>query len=143
MHMLRQSPRVPRSHPPILLYLYSFYTIIFTKQTFCSSAILVLPPSSVENCQEHVHTYACAKKQRAFLYYLLKKPTPNMSIHSSISPSSHTFIRASMAIQGATMASMMDQKIQDDWTNREFIELIAANIKRIADFLNKFGTQSD
>ena len=37
------------------------------------------------------------------------------------------------------MASMMDQKIQDDWTNREFIELLAANIKRIADFLNKFG----
>ena len=34
----------------------------------------------------------------------------------------------------------MDMKVQDDWTNREFIELIAANVKRIADFLNKFGT---
>jgi len=40
------------------------------------------------------------------------------------------------------MASMMDQKIQDDWTNREFIELIAANIKRIADFLNKFDVST-
>ena len=30
-------------------------------------------------------------------------------------------------------------KIQLDWTEREFLEALIANIKKITDFLNKFG----
>ncbi|XP_076054587.1 hematopoietic stem/progenitor cell protein 300 [Oratosquilla oratoria] len=30
------------------------------------------------------------------------------------------------------------QQIQQDWVNREYIEVITSNIKRIAEFLNSF-----
>jgi hypothetical protein len=32
------------------------------------------------------------------------------------------------------------KQIQQDWANREYIEVISGSIKRIADFLNSFGT---
>ncbi|KAK8377977.1 hypothetical protein O3P69_018709 [Scylla paramamosain] len=35
-------------------------------------------------------------------------------------------------------ASVITQQIQQDWVNREYIEVITSNIKRIADFLNSF-----
>lgn len=31
------------------------------------------------------------------------------------------------------------KQIQQDWANREYIEVITGSIKRIADFLNSFG----
>ncbi|XP_033647457.1 probable protein BRICK1-B [Asterias rubens] len=36
--------------------------------------------------------------------------------------------------------STVQQQIQDDWVNREYIEVITTNIKKIADFLNSFDT---
>lgn len=35
----------------------------------------------------------------------------------------------------------VEEQIQEDWANREYIELITRNIKKIADFLNSFGRQ--
>ncbi len=35
--------------------------------------------------------------------------------------------------------STVQQQIQDDWVNREYIEVITTNIKKIAGFLNSFG----
>lgn len=32
----------------------------------------------------------------------------------------------------------MQQQIQQDWENREFIEIVSAGIKKIAEFLNEF-----
>jgi hypothetical protein len=63
-------------------------------------------------------------------------PQRLISLSLSLSPDILPTFRKSVVI----MSGMMDTKVQDDWTNREFIELIAANVKRIADFLNKFGT---
>lgn len=34
--------------------------------------------------------------------------------------------------------SSVQSQIQQDWNNREFVEVIASNIKRIAEFLNAF-----
>jgi len=31
-------------------------------------------------------------------------------------------------------------QIQQDWANREYVEVITTSIKRITDFLNSFGT---
>jgi hypothetical protein len=31
------------------------------------------------------------------------------------------------------------EKVQLDWTEREFLESLIANVKKITDFLNKFG----
>ena len=31
------------------------------------------------------------------------------------------------------------RQIQQDWANREYIELMTCSIKKIADFLNSFG----
>lgn len=36
----------------------------------------------------------------------------------------------------------VEEQIQEDWANREYIELITRNIKKIADFLNSFGRLS-
>ncbi|XP_071807242.1 probable protein BRICK1-B [Asterias amurensis] len=36
--------------------------------------------------------------------------------------------------------STVQQQIQEDWVNREYIEVITTNIKKIADFLNSFDT---
>lgn len=32
--------------------------------------------------------------------------------------------------------------IQRDWEQREFVEMVSVNIKKITEFLNKFGTMS-
>ena len=33
----------------------------------------------------------------------------------------------------------IQKQIQQDWANREYVEIITASIKKIADFLNSFG----
>lgn len=33
----------------------------------------------------------------------------------------------------------LQQVIQQDWANREYIEVITVSIKKITDFLNSFG----
>jgi uncharacterized protein len=33
----------------------------------------------------------------------------------------------------------IQKQIQQDWANREYIEVITGSIKKIADFLNSFG----
>jgi len=33
----------------------------------------------------------------------------------------------------------IQKQIEQDWANREYIEVITGNIKRITDFLNSFG----
>ena len=37
------------------------------------------------------------------------------------------------------MADVTSQQIQQDWENREFIEILSESIKNIAKFLNNFG----
>lgn len=34
----------------------------------------------------------------------------------------------------------IQKQIQQDWANREYVEIITASIKKIADFLNSFGS---
>ncbi|KAM7439069.1 putative protein BRICK1 [Porites harrisoni] len=36
------------------------------------------------------------------------------------------------------MSSEVQQQIQQDWDNREFIEIVSEGIKKIAEFLNDF-----
>ncbi|XP_074609849.1 protein BRICK1-like [Acropora palmata] len=36
------------------------------------------------------------------------------------------------------MSSEVQQQIQQDWENREFIEIVSQGIKKIAEFLNDF-----
>jgi len=36
------------------------------------------------------------------------------------------------------MSSEVQQQIQQDWENREFIEIVSEGIKKIAEFLNDF-----
>ncbi|KAF2345083.1 Protein BRICK1 [Trinorchestia longiramus] len=48
-----------------------------------------------------------------------------------------------MSSRGATAPSVKDanevtKQITSDWENREYIEVITSNVKRIADFLNSF-----
>lgn len=35
----------------------------------------------------------------------------------------------------------VQKQIQQDWANREYIEVITGSIKKITDFLNSFGKQ--
>lgn len=35
--------------------------------------------------------------------------------------------------------SQIQRQIQQDWANREYIEVITCSIKKISDFLNSFG----
>lgn len=37
---------------------------------------------------------------------------------------------------------MVQKQLREDWGNREYIEVVAANIRKIADFLNSFGSSS-
>lgn len=36
----------------------------------------------------------------------------------------------------------IQKQIQQDWANREYIEVITGSIKKITDFLNSFGNYS-
>ncbi|KAL9959299.1 hypothetical protein ACROYT_G032612 [Oculina patagonica] len=36
------------------------------------------------------------------------------------------------------MSTEVQQQIQQDWENREFIEIVSEGIKKIAEFLNEF-----
>ena len=38
--------------------------------------------------------------------------------------------------------SQIQRQIQQDWANREYIEVITCSIKKIADFLNSFGNKN-
>ena len=44
-------------------------------------------------------------------------------------------------IRSLKMSSEVQQQIQQDWENREFIEIVSQGIKKIAEFLNDFGEQ--
>lgn len=37
----------------------------------------------------------------------------------------------------------IQKQIQQDWANREYIEVITGSIKKITDFLNSFGNLSN
>lgn len=37
-------------------------------------------------------------------------------------------------------ANAIQKPIQQDWANREYVEVITCSIKKISDFLNSFGT---
>ena len=39
---------------------------------------------------------------------------------------------------GVSHGSSVQRQIQQDWSNREYIEVIVSNIKRLTDFLNSF-----
>lgn len=43
-----------------------------------------------------------------------------------------------MSYMGDGNLTSVQSQIQQDWTNREFIEVITTNIKKITDFLNSF-----
>lgn len=43
-----------------------------------------------------------------------------------------------MSYMGDGNLTSVQNQIQQDWTNREFIEVIITNIKKITDFLNSF-----
>ena len=49
------------------------------------------------------------------------------------------FIRVSMA---SLHREAIQKQIEQDWANREYIELITGSIKRITDFLNSFGNNT-
>jgi len=45
-----------------------------------------------------------------------------------------------MSVRGAPPGNDVARtQIQQDWANREYVEVITTNIKRITDFLNQFG----
>ena len=43
-----------------------------------------------------------------------------------------------MQITACAVMSSVQSQIQQDWNNREFVEVIASSIKKIAEFLNAF-----
>ena len=53
-------------------------------------------------------------------------------------------VRSSVSDLSVQMESSTVQKqIQQDWENREFIEVVSEGIKKIAEFLNDFGESSE
>lgn len=56
---------------------------------------------------------------------------------------SKVFVYACQVSQRVGMASghreAFQKQIQQDWANREYIEVITGSIKKITDFLNSFG----
>lgn len=72
----------------------------------------------------------------------VRTPLPS-SLHSALStpvvslsfpPAVHGWLGLNMSARN----QVITQQIQQDWVNREYIEVITSNIKRIADFLNSF-----
>ena len=47
--------------------------------------------------------------------------------------------KVSKMSRGGPPQLAVQRQIQEDWANREYIEVITTNIKKIADFLNSFG----
>lgn len=45
----------------------------------------------------------------------------------------------SAALAASGQNPFVQKQLKDDWANREYIEVISANIKKISDFLNSFG----
>lgn len=44
-----------------------------------------------------------------------------------------------MNLSNNHLSLSIQRQLKDDWDNREFIQLISDNVKRIADFLSQFG----
>ena len=44
-----------------------------------------------------------------------------------------------MASGNPQQMSQVQRQIQQDWANREYIEVITCSIKKISEFLNSFG----
>jgi uncharacterized protein len=42
------------------------------------------------------------------------------------------------SVQSGSHYSTVQKQIQQDWSNREYIEVIISNIKKLTDFLNSF-----
>ena len=74
---------------------------------------------------------------RACSCFLSKKYLPLTKFGISVPPS--TFYDFISKIQKIAMSSEVQQQIQQDWENREFIEIVSEGIKKIAEFLNDFG----
>ena len=66
-----------------------------------------------------------------------QKYLPLTKLGISVPPS--TFYDSIYKIQKIAMSSEVQQQIQQDWDNREFIEIVSEGIKKIAEFLNDFG----
>lgn len=63
------------------------------------------------------------------------------SLTSSSGASSTTSVPAATASASVPLGnhySSVQRQIQQDWTNREYIEVIISNIKKLTDFLNSF-----
>lgn len=67
-------------------------------------------------------------------YYNPNPPTNNMSGHHQNHPPQQQQI-----VPRPPINEDFQKQIQQDWANREYIEVISGSIKRIADFLNSFG----
>ena len=57
---------------------------------------------------------------------------------SSLNPKGSISAASSSGIGGGGHFSSVQRQIQQDWSNREYIEDILSNIKKITDFLNTF-----
>lgn len=72
--------------------------------------------------------------------YNLKNMSNNMT--SSSGGSSTTSVpaaaSASTGVTSTSHYSSVQRQIQQDWSNREYIEIIILNIKKLTDFLNSF-----
>lgn len=73
-------------------------------------------------------------KNQFFYLHLIK--SWNLSSISTLIHVKINSIRTSMA---AFHNEDVNRMIQQDWANREYIEIITGSIKKIADFLNSFG----
>ena len=71
------------------------------------------------------------------LMLFAQKYVPLTKCGISLPPS--TFYDFICKIQKIAMSSEVQQQIQQDWENGEFIEIVSEGIKKIAEFLNNFG----
>lgn len=60
---------------------------------------------------------------------------PGMVMHPGQNHSSGSSTPSSVVV----VQEDFQKQIQQDWANREYIEVITGSIKRICDFLNSFG----
>lgn len=64
-------------------------------------------------------------------------PTSMLST-SALNQSAYQTSGGATSIGGSSSSSSVQKQIQQDWTNREYIEVILSNIKKLTDFLNSF-----
>ena len=63
--------------------------------------------------------------------------TNQAGMNSSSGASSTTSVQAAAA-SSTNHYSSVQRQIQQDWSNREYIEIVISNIKKLTDFLNSF-----